>query len=81
MTTDFESWIEKDLLQVNAFDIERVELKDYSIVNQGLQMRSDVSVQWDSTQAKWNLVEMMTYERGTPVPTQLLPSEKLNQSS
>ena len=31
MSTRFEDWIEKNLLQINSFDIRRVNIEDYSI--------------------------------------------------
>ena len=30
--TEFEKWIERDLLKMNSFDVEHVALKDYSII-------------------------------------------------
>ena len=31
LSTNFENWIEKDLLKMNALDVETIRLKDYSI--------------------------------------------------
>ena len=30
LSTNFEDWIEKDLLKLNAWDLQQVEIKDYS---------------------------------------------------
>ena len=50
LSTNFEDWIEKDLLKLNAWDLEQVDIKDYS-AEMGLVMgpngRPSIGVAWD----------------------------------
>lgn len=50
LSTRFEDWIEKDLLKLNAWDLQQVEVKDYS-AEMGLVMgpngRPQIGVAWD----------------------------------
>jgi hypothetical protein len=88
LSTKFEDWIEKDLLQLNSFDIERITVKDYSVVtaptSQGLAVvsfdpRSEISVTWNSQDSKWNLNKLVGYRSdGEEVPAKLLEDEELN---
>ena len=83
LSTKFEDWIEKDLLKVNAFDVERLRLKDYSIVptagGYGMQPRSEVTTSFNSADAKWNLDEMIIYKGSEAVKSGLLEGEELNK--
>ncbi|HEX3601034.1 MAG TPA: DUF4340 domain-containing protein [Lacipirellulaceae bacterium] len=50
LSTDFENWIEKDLLKLNAWDLQQVEVKDYSAELQrvvGPQGQTSIGVAWD----------------------------------
>lgn len=82
LSTEFEDWIEKDLLQLNAFDIEQLTLKDYSIVETAaqanMQLRSDVVVDWDADANQWQLDRLLTYRKREAIPTELLPNETLD---
>lgn len=84
LSTKFEDWIEKDLLKINAFDVERLVMKDYSVVrtNQGfvLDPKTDVTTTFDATGNAWKLGEFVTYKSGKPQPTELLPEEELNKT-
>src|SRR5688572_14432472 len=83
LSTKFEDWIEKDLLKVNAFDVERLRLKDYSVVptvnGYGIQPRSEVTTSFNSTDAKWKLDEMIVYKGAEAVRSDLLAGEELNK--
>ena len=50
LTTNFEDWIEKDLLKLNAWDLQQVQVKDYS-AEMGRVMtpqgRLSIGVAWD----------------------------------
>lgn len=65
LTTQFENWIEKDLLKLNAMDIRRVHIKDYSAEFQpvltaggihtqvGWGRRGEYSLRYDNSESKW----------------------------
>jgi hypothetical protein len=84
--TEFEKWIERDLLKINTFDVERVVFRDYSIVTTQtlsgprgrLDERFEAQVRWDSDTSKWVLDEMAQFRDGQRTPTSLLPTEELN---
>ncbi len=84
--TEFEQWIERDLLKLNTLDVQRVTLKDYSIVlvqtlagAQGqLEKRFEADVSWDSDTSKWILNRLVTYKGKEARPTELLDTEELN---
>ncbi len=82
LSTSFGDWIESDLLDLNAIDIESMELRDYSVVQtlQGgaLEKRSEVEVSWNSSDNKWDLEEMLTFRGREAIPTQLLDNEELD---
>jgi len=58
LSTKFEDWIEKDLLKLNAFDIKRITVSDYSVdrLSGRVDLRSTFTVEYKDT--KWSLVEM-----------------------
>jgi hypothetical protein len=84
--TEFEKWIERNLLKINTLDIERVTLKDYSIVTTQtlagprgkIEERFEARVTWSSDQSKWTLDELVQFRDGARKPTELLPTEELN---
>ena len=84
--TDFEKWIERDLLKINTLDVDRITLKDYSIVTTQtlagprgkLDERFEAQVGWDSDQSKWVLNELVQFRNGEKKPTELLATEELN---
>lgn len=83
---EFSKWIERDLLKLNPFDIQRVTLRDYSLLSKQtstgprgtLSRRFDADVTWDADRNKWKLNELIQYRNGTPSPTELLDVEELN---
>lgn len=86
LTTKFEDWIEKNLLQFAGNDLTRLEVKDYSLDAQltpdGIGIASDqrleIKLAWDQSQFKWNL-ESLREKRGDRLsPTVLLDTEELN---
>src|SRR5262245_13119751 len=87
LPTEFEKWIEKDLLKLSTFDVNRVVLKDYLIlpVRSGqlaLQHRMDATLSYDSARSpdQWKLEDMQIYANGSqPVPSTLGPLEELNK--
>jgi hypothetical protein len=75
LSTDFENWIEKDLLKMKAWDLEQVEVKDYSAEMQvvmGPQGRPSIGVAWDphsdmtlgynEKDAKWTPIKLKKFD-------------------
>lgn len=83
LSTKFEDWIEKDLLDLNTWDVETVRVKDYSLVEtvQGtfLEPRFEIATRWNTDDSKWELVEFLTYQGRNAVPGKLLDTEELNK--
>ena len=91
--TEFKAWIKEDLLQLDAFDISRVEIDDYNVpfevinAQGGVRIRADVEnlkrrmkavVDWNDTEGKWSLQKLVTYQGTRPVETSLGELEELN---
>jgi len=86
LTTKFEDWIEKNLLQFSGNDLTKLEVKDYSIdlrqtPDGQLAVRHDqrleIKLAWDQAQS-WNLLDL-SEKRGVKLsPTVMLDSEELN---
>ncbi len=75
LSTDFENWIEKDLLKMKAWDMQQVEVKDYSAEMQvvmGPQGRPSIGVAWDprsdltlgysEADAKWTPIKLRKFD-------------------
>ncbi|MCO6456438.1 MAG: DUF4340 domain-containing protein, partial [Pirellulaceae bacterium] len=82
-STKFEDWIEKDLLKLNAFDVQNVRLLDYSVVRttQGFAYDPRLEVAATDSNGNWRLDELNTYQRGAPVPAQPREGEVLNKQA
>ncbi len=87
LTTDFSDWIEKDLLKISPWDIDRVNVKDYQfIVRAGgngaefeLDPRLELTAGLDSDTNSWTVDKMVQYAKKRPVETQLKGDEELNK--
>jgi hypothetical protein len=87
-STDFENWIEQDLLELNTQDVNQVVIRDYSVVPQGVnrrgqlvadfQRRFDLSLVYDDNE--WKLERLLENRNNKMVPTELLDDEELNTS-
>ena len=81
--TKFEDWIEKDLLKLNAFDIENVRLQDYSVVRTtrgfAYTPRVDIAAKFDN--GNWTLEELKSFSQGKPVDDKLADDEELNSQA
>ncbi len=79
LSTKFEDWIEKDLLKLNAFDIKRITVSDYSVdrLRGQIDLRSSFTVEYKDT--KWSLKEMRLHSN-EPVdgPIEIAPDEQPN---
>ncbi len=92
-STQFKDWIKEDLLQLDSFDVRRVEIDDYTVPHEvrnserGIQIRPDVEnlkrrlravIDWDDTGGQWSLKSLTTYQGTRPIPTSLGELEELN---
>jgi len=87
-STKFDDWIKQDLLGLAALDIERMTVKDYSVLQTTrgftIEPKFDAIADWNSADNKWELNEFLTYKQGSgaeslkPVTSELLPGEELN---
>jgi hypothetical protein len=92
LSTNFEDWIEKDLLKLNPWDIEQVEIKDYS-AELGLTMtergpaiqvawdpRSELTLAYNDTESKWSPVSLKKFmgTNGEHQEFSLTDDEELN---
>lgn len=81
LSTKFEDWIEKDLLKLSAFDVETVQVKNYSVARAGnqvaLDQKFDILAKLDNNE--WKLQELTTYRDNLPVKGELAPGEELNK--
>ena len=87
LSTDFEDWIEKDLLKLNAFDIQDVQINDYSaelvpvMTNQGPRIqvawdpRSELKLAYDDKDSKWTAEELKQFDKGTESYTEFKLSD------
>lgn len=87
LTTNFSDWIEKDLLKISPWDIDRVQVKDYQfVVRPGgsgaefeLDPRLELTAGLDSDTNSWTVDKMVQYAKKRPVETQLKADEELNK--
>jgi hypothetical protein len=82
LTTKFEDWIERDLLQLNTWDIRQVTINDYSIdIVQGIQIpRSYMVVEYDDKEVKWTLKECRVFQEDRWVDQALAEDEELDST-
>jgi hypothetical protein len=69
LSTEFEDWIDQDLLQMNAWDVRNATLKNYTVSQQSLTSVSldrqfDLSASY--VDAKWQLDSLTEYQNGQP---------------
>jgi hypothetical protein len=86
LPTEFDKWIEKDLLKLSTFDIARVTLKDYSVLpSQGggfaFSGRMEATASWASEQSNWTLDNLRLYSTASSswIKAGLGEQEELNQ--
>lgn len=76
LSTNFEDWIEKDLLKLNAWDIQQVQINDYSaelqpvMTPQGIAIqvawdpRAEMKLTYDDKEGRWNAAELKQFDKG-----------------
>ena len=82
LSTKFKDWIDKDLLKMNAFDVENVALKNYAVSLQPpnrvlIDKRFDLTA--DFKDSEWKLKELKKYRDGEGLVTTLSENEELNK--
>ncbi len=96
LSTSFEDWIEKDLLKLHAYDLQQVQIKDYSaelvpvMTPEGPRYRptwdphADMTLKYaDSPEAKWSAEKLRVFDakKGDYVDYTLAADEELNEES
>ena len=89
LTTKFENWIEKDLLNLNAMDVERIAIKDYSaelvFTLQGLRVnwdrRGELQLAYDDENSKWLAEDLKSFDpdKAEMVSAPLSEEEELDE--
>ena len=89
LSTKFADWVEQDLLKLSTFDVEDLQLKDYSVqkVLRGnrfavsINRRHDISLKYNSTDSKWELGDLVTYDKeNKPFSGNLADAEELDDT-
>jgi hypothetical protein len=75
LSTNFEDWIEKDLLKLDSWDLQQVDIKDYSAeLVQGMtpdgqfgigiehDRRGEMTLAYNDTDAKWEAVKLRRFD-------------------
>jgi hypothetical protein len=76
LSTKFEDWIEKDLLKLSGFDLQQVQVKDYSAelvpvmtqdgrftIQPTWDPRAEMTFTYNETDGKWSPVKLRAFER------------------
>ena len=83
LPTDFNKWIEQDLLKLNPMDVQRIKLMDYSVLKEDgaylAEKRMEAAVSWDTLQALWNLDTFQIFTQNRPHDAALGDGEELNK--
>jgi hypothetical protein len=85
LSTNFGDWIEKDLLKINPWDIDRVTIKDYRFILKpaeqtvDLDPRMDLTAVLDSDSNAWIVDKLVQYSKKRPVESELRADEELNK--
>jgi hypothetical protein len=83
LTTTFTDWIEKNLLDISTFDIQQIEINDYSVdVIQGVKKPEGIiTLDYDDTATpKWSLASEQVFQGGKYEEKPLGEDEELNTS-
>lgn len=90
MSTKFEDWVQRDVLDLNGFDIQEMIIRDYSVnprimpngqITLTDDPRLDLTVNWNADEFKWDLGQLLEYRARQLRPTELLDNEELNKTS
>ena len=96
LSTNFEDWIEKDLLKLNSWDLQQAQIKDYSaemhvVMRQdgspglGLSMdpRSEMTLAYNDADSKWSAEKLQKFDAATKsyAEFKLAEDEELNNET
>lgn len=96
LSTSFEDWIEKDLLKLQSYDLQQVQIKDYSaelvpvMTPEGPRFRptwdphAEMTLKYsDAPEAKWSAEKIRVFDpkKGDYVDYTLGADEELNEES
>lgn len=90
LSTNFEDWIEEDLLNLNPWDIKQVSINDYSIqfvrvdlfnIRPEWHRRGQFTLRYDDSDAKWVPVSLQTFDEtsGEYVDAMLAENQELDK--
>lgn len=92
LSTNFEDWIEKDLLKLDPLDVRGVYLEDYSVIRErnpfgferatGVDQRASVKLAYNAQDLKWELEGLLSFDQveGQPVMMQLADDQELDDT-
>lgn len=87
LTTDFQEWIEEDLLQLSSIDLKQMVLKDYNAstnIGGQISLARNYTAELSTDGSQWQLDRLLEYDPQQPMadPTEVeVPGDKeLNQS-
>ncbi len=82
LATDFEKWIEGDLLKLSSTDINNLTIRDYNIIvnnGRGLHKRNfNADLDYVIIDGKWQAKSIEVFDKATPTQRKLADDEELN---
>ncbi|MBN1396277.1 MAG: DUF4340 domain-containing protein [Pirellulales bacterium] len=81
LSTKFDDWIERNLLDIQSWDVRRLWLRDYSVdeLNGALIQRGEIRVSYDDAgKERWKLIEDLKFAAGKWEPVKPAEDEELN---
>ena len=85
LSMNFENWIERNLLQINSFDIDQLWVRDYSVdeLNGTLNQRGEMKIEYnDTADPRWKLIDdrqfVIVGKKGQWRPVKMADDEELN---
>lgn len=84
LPTEFDKWIEKDLLKLSTFDVNKVNIKDYLVLptqagRMRLVQRFEAALNYDNSKGEWKPEELAAYRGQQRVPATLQEMEEINK--
>jgi hypothetical protein len=84
LPTDFDKWIEKDLLKLSTFDVSKATVKDYLVGHDRsgrpvLRRRMEAALSYDNSKGEWTLDELDTFRGAERVKSELGELEEVNK--
>jgi len=84
LPTDFDKWIEKDLLKLSTFDVSKATVKDYLVGHDRsgrpvLRRRMESALSYDNGKGEWTLDELDTFRGTERVKSELGELEEVNK--